>query len=385
MHQGVGKLTDPPQENLPGWLFMTRSRQLLFLSVWLLAAISCGAPGVPLPPSLDLPTPVTDLKAVRKGDKVSLSWTVPSRNTDQLPIQHLGDTEICRSIGESPNPGCENPVARVAPQQNPPGEAAKKSSAKVEASYTDTLPPKDLAENSTGWISYAISVTNERGRSAGPSKLVKVLSVPVLAPPANLKAEPSAEGIVLSWSPVPEPPENENLSHVYRVYRQEPGTAPAVAGELPLDGSQTRLVDHGFEWEKTYDYRVTVVTKTLSGGATGQVEGDDTAPVRVFAHDIFPPAIPVDLQAVYSTVGNQSFVDLIWTPDSDSDLAGYNVYRREAGQSGDWTKVNAELITAPAYRDGTVRPATKYQYAVSAVDVRHNESAKSEPAEEQTP
>src|SRR4029077_3163281 len=43
----------------------------------LAALCGCGSPGVPLPPSLDLPKPVTDLRAVRKGDKVYLMWTVP--------------------------------------------------------------------------------------------------------------------------------------------------------------------------------------------------------------------------------------------------------------------------------------------------------------------
>ena len=42
--------------------------------------VSCGAPGVPIPPALELAKPVTDLRAARKGDKVYLAWTVPAED-----------------------------------------------------------------------------------------------------------------------------------------------------------------------------------------------------------------------------------------------------------------------------------------------------------------
>jgi len=35
--------------------------------------IGCGAPGVPLPPSLELPKPVTDLRAAESPDLAMLS------------------------------------------------------------------------------------------------------------------------------------------------------------------------------------------------------------------------------------------------------------------------------------------------------------------------
>src|SRR5438309_11783271 len=44
--------------------------------------VACGSPGPPEPPSLELPRVVTDLRATRKGDKVTLVWTVPTNTTD---------------------------------------------------------------------------------------------------------------------------------------------------------------------------------------------------------------------------------------------------------------------------------------------------------------
>src|SRR5438874_3696192 len=56
----------------------------------------CGTPGAPQPPSLHLPEPVRDLRASRKGDKVTLTWTQPSETTDHEAVgKWLGETVIC--------------------------------------------------------------------------------------------------------------------------------------------------------------------------------------------------------------------------------------------------------------------------------------------------
>jgi len=74
---------------------------------------------------------------------------------------------------------------------------------------------------------------------------------------------------------------------------------------------------------------------------------------------------------------------LIWAPDTQSDLAGYNVYRHEPGAPEQ--KINSEMVKTPAYRDMNVSPGRTYFYSVSAVDVRGNESAHSAEASESVP
>jgi hypothetical protein len=156
-----------------------------------------------------------------------------------------------------------------------------------------------------------------------------------------------------------------------------------VAGEVPWDGVQ--LVDHNFDWEKTYSYRATVVTVIhVDGKPDAEFESADTPAVKVFAHDVFPPAMPTGLQAVFSGVGQQPFIDLIWAPDTDADLAGYNVYRHEEEGSGA-RKINSGLVTNPAFRDVTVATGHKYFYSVTAVDVRGNESGRSAETSEAVP
>ncbi len=144
------------------------------------------------------------------------------------------------------------------------------------------------------------------------------------------------------------------------------------------------FLDRNFEWEKTYFYWGSVVSvMTMPGRPPVEVEGEDTPEVKVFADDVFPPAVPSGLQAVFSGPGQQPFIDLIWTPDTDADLAGYNIYRREDG--GTPVRLNSELAKAPAFRDTSVQPGKAYYYWVSAVDLRGNESARSEEASERVP
>src|ERR1700761_2776732 len=65
----------------------------------LCALTGCANPGPPRPPSLRLPEPARALTADRIGDSVTLSFTLPHRTTDGLPIREksLG-LRVCREL-----------------------------------------------------------------------------------------------------------------------------------------------------------------------------------------------------------------------------------------------------------------------------------------------
>ncbi len=114
-----------------------------------------------------------------------------------------------------------------------------------------------------------------------------------------------------------------------------------------------------------------------------EVEGETSAGLQVRTHDIFPPAPPVGLQAVYSGNPQQNFIDLTWAPNTEADMAGYNVYRREEGRP--YARVSSDLVKTPVFRDSDVQPGKQYFYTVTAVDARGNESGKSEETHESVP
>jgi hypothetical protein len=356
------------------------------LAVTLLIGLAgCASIGPPLPPALELPKEPSDLRAVRKGEKVTLTWTIPARTTDRQMVRHLGRTRVCRSM-DAALVTCGDAVGEVAPPADFSGrkDAGGK---KLAATYTDSLPADLRVRNSFGSATYAVEVLNPDGRGAGLSNQVHVPLALALPPPADFSARVTAQGVVLSWTgvllslPMPNP-----VRRSYRVYRRVEGSGQKIlVGERDAGmENQLSLTDQNFEWEKTYYYHADTLTVISQAGTPDvSVEGDDTPEVKVLPHDIFPPAVPSGVQAVFSGVGQEAFIDLIWAPVADADLDGYNVYRREEG--GVAVTVNDGPVKTPGFRDQRVVSGRTYFYSVSAVDVRGNESEKSEEAGERAP
>lgn len=395
---------------------MRRSANLLLALCILVMLVGCAAMGPPRPPSLQLPKPPSDLRAVRKGDHVILTWSVPALTTDHATVRSLGATSICRGnepvlkecgtpVGEgsSTSTSPSTPSSTSSPAPGPRlSSRASKGGQKTAASYTDHLFSGGSQPEMFGFATYAVEVLNANGRGAGLSNQVRVPLARTLPAPDDFGAEVMGRGVVLSWRPALVGFSNPNpVSYVYRVYRRTAGGKATLAGEVPVLGEmKLSFTDSSIEWEQTYYYHVEAVTivagTLLAAEKSGdrkkdeasapkkiEIEGDDSAEVKVFAHDVFPPAVPAELQAVFSGPGQEPAIDLVWAPVTDVDLAGYNVYRREAG--GAAAKINGELVKTPAYRDATVAAGKAYLYSVSAEDVRGNESERSVEAGERVP
>jgi len=347
---------------------------LLFLAATLIAG--CGQPGAPLPPSLHLPIPVRDLKATRVGEKVTLTWTVPYESTDREAIRKPGKMRVCRILTTEDE--CGKVVGEVPAKQ---GADLSREDHPLVASFTDTLTP-ELHEKPLAQAIYTIEALNDSGRSAGFGNRVDVPLVPTTAPPHAVTATVEADGVHIDIPPQAMQSEPDpRLQYWYQVTRTNapPGNAtPDLVGEAPAIGN-VNILDRGAEWEKEYAYTVTPITwveTQANGKRLYSVPGDSSAPIEVVTKDVFPPATPAALQAVY-TSGPPKTIDLTWAPNTDADLAGYNVYRGSQ-------KINTELVKTPTYRDPVSAPGS-YTYSVTAVDLRGNESAKSAEASEKAP
>ena len=341
---------------------------------------ACAQTGPPLPPSLELPMPPSDLHASRKGNIVTLTWSVPIRTTDRQSVRSLGNTNICRSADPEMTT-CGTPIHTIPSAQIP----VPTSQAPKPVVFANELPFSMQQNNPMAAVTYAVEVLNRERRGAGISNRVYVSAVPTLPPPSDFATQLNGDGVELTWTSAGETASTPDITHRYRILRREEGSSKdVVTGEIAFGSpGAMRLLDSSFEWEKTYSYRLTCVTIVAGTPPEIQIEGEDTHPVRVVAHDIFPPAVPSGLQAVYSGEGQKPFIDLIWAPVTNADLAGYNVYRREG--DGSRTKLNSELVKTPSYRDMAVASEKTYTYSVSSVDVRGNESAVSDEASEHVP
>lgn len=106
------------------------------------------------------------------------------------------------------------------------------------------------------------------------------------------------------------------------------------------------------------------------GGVNTKLDYVDIVPAS--GTDTTPPAAPANVTA---TPGDAR-VQLAWTPNTETDLAGYNVYRATSTPVATTTPLNgSSLLTSPSFLDTGVTNGTTYFYVVSAVDQSGNSAA----------
>lgn len=343
----------------------------------------CGTPGAPQPPSLKLPEPVTDLSAARAGNTVTLHWTTPRKTTDHLLIKGAIPISICRR--ESTAQAC-TVVGHTS------------SSPRSDGEFHDILPAF-LSQRAAREVIYTIELSGPKGRSAGPSNAAIVLAGQAPGPVSGLSAEVRADGVAFRWDSATLVDQSTSVRlhrKLLTVSKEKPKSGPVAPGPEPIlrdllapppgPGQQTGALDTSARFGQSYQYTAQRVLQLVLDGAGGkqafELDGPVSQPLTVNVVDIFPPAIPQELAAVY--VPEQHSIDLSWQPDTEPDLAGYIVYQSMDG--GDWMRISGPApVNGPAYRDATVNRGHSYRYAVSAVDQTGHESKRSSEASESTP
>ena len=341
--------------------------------------LGCGVPGAPLPPSADIPRFVGDLKAVRKGDAVTLTWTTPTETSDGELIRKPGKMLVQRAVRSGPNSDLVFQTVSELPLQ-----PTLKESRGDQATAKDNLT--SVLHSGADFAVYMVLAQGHNGKSFGLPNRVSVPLVPNLPPPQKISATPVPTGIMISWEPSGPAPTTANTQtqYVYKIMRRLQGAKePVVITQVKANDPANNFTDTGIEWEKSYQYWIVPVTLWQDGNRKGEIEGDDSPVADVLAHDSFPPAVPTGLEAVYSPAAQNSFIDITWTANAEPDLAGYNVYRHTGNEQP--VKINSELVKTPRFADPAVQPGMKYFYSVTAVDLRGNESGKSEETSETVP
>jgi hypothetical protein len=339
----------------------------------------CGVPGAPMPPSLDIPKFVGDLKAVRKGETVTLTWTTPTETTDEELIRRPGKLLVQRAV--TSGHGAELHFQTISEL---PLEPALKEGRGDLATAKDALT-EALRSGSAEFAVYSILAQGHNGKSFGLPNRVSVPLLQSLPAPQKISAHLVPLGVMLKWEEAL-PQASQLQTQQFKVMRREQGANEAVLVKQINASAYGDFVDSTIDWEKTYQYWIVPVTLWQQDNRKGEVEGDDSSIIEILAHDSFPPAAPSGLQAVFSSMGTaqqSSFIDLTWTPNIENDLAGYNVYRHTANNAP--VKINSELVKTPRFPDPGIQTGTKYFYSVTAVDLRGNESGKSEETSETVP
>jgi hypothetical protein len=257
-----------------------------------------------------------------------------------------------------------------------------------------------------------------RGRPGPPGMLAELALTALPDPPSEVRATFDSSGILLTWDPSggllgflldrvlpPEPvpfvasvqapaPKPAQQSPdatlptgptMYNVYREvapdasELPVAPArppgtTAVPMPINGNALAVTSVPDELLLGRPRCYTVRAQR------GTIMSEPSPRACITPVDIFPPAAPVGVASVPSEGG----ISLIWEPNSELDLDGYLVLRREAGDAT-LRQLTPTPLAEARYRDTSVEPGKRYIYSVVAVDTQvplPNISAESERVEE---
>src|SRR5258708_17598787 len=165
-------------------------RALLLIFVVALLCAGCASPGAPQPPSLNIPKPVNDLSAVRRGDFVTLTWTAPTETTDGAWIKRSGKVLVKRATSDNSTPVTVGEVPLLPSGKSPTAQ---------KQTFKDSLAPL-LKGNTPDFAIYTVEAVNNSGKSGGPSNQASVPPVPVMPPPQNINAHVLPQGLHLSWA-----------------------------------------------------------------------------------------------------------------------------------------------------------------------------------------
>jgi len=219
-------------------------------------------------------------------------------------------------------------------------------------SFTDT----GLTNDTT--YQYSLQAVDTSGNASPASSQVAATPTDLTppAPPTGLRAVAGDGQVVLTWNPLPEP--DAACVIVTTDYVDDYTCIPATTTTATVTGLTNDR-----------QYRFTVVAHDTHGNY-----GGDSDPVYATPVDMTAPAVPTGLTAVRG----DGQVSLTWTANTETDLDGYDLFRRAAGASSSVRVSGAVLGTAAtSWTDSGLTNDVEYTYTLRARDRAGNSSASS--------
>ncbi|PIE57077.1 MAG: hypothetical protein CSA34_00775 [Desulfobulbus propionicus] len=340
---------------------MKKSLLVLLFSLSMLGG--CGYKDSPVPSQRVVPKPITDLRYQLSERGVVLYWSYPTETVTGGTLTDISSFEVYRAVAAEDEYCATCPV----PYSKPvilPGGALPENGSKTASYQATLLRPGNL---------YFFKVRSKNGwwAESQDSNVVSFLWETPLAAPKHLNASAGDKQVQLSWQPADSHIDGSAVSEkvVYQLYRSTSGKDFVKLGE-PQTG--TRYTDTRVHNGRKYFYRI----QAISVYKQGDVGGGFTASVEAAPRDQTPPAVPQGVRAVRTDSG----VKIFWDAVTDSDLAGYRIYRRISGKRTVQPVGEVSLpYTLYLDRNAPEVPGGLY-YSVSSVDKRKpaNESKRSQ-------
>ena len=341
---------------------------VMILSVLLgLSLSACGKkadPGLPMPIVPDAPS---RFQAAARSEGIFILWRAPEKNVNETELLDLAGFKIQRA---------SEPIEKFCPKcpKNPiqladivyKGDRGKAPDKQLYH-YQDTA-----LEFGTVYF-YQMHAYNARENNGKATKPLIIYWDRPPAAPAGLKVDRQNKLLLLSWQPAAALEDGSPLEGFagYNIYRT---TQQGVYEEGPVNQEpvqETQFEDAPETLDVTYYYTVRAARMVKETPVESAASGE----VQAVYKDVTPPDVPQDLVAIQ----NRNGVLLKWIGISQKAVAGYNVYRKEAGG---FVRLNDSVIMDTSWFDTTVKDGSSYIYAVTSVDAsaRGKESPMSDTA-----
>lgn len=325
----------------PGVL-LARGRITLHIVVCAAALLAgCGSIGEPLYPALRIPSRITDLTVIEKGNNLDINFTIPPLTIEGLPLKEIGTVDL--RVGPSPSTFSADEWASTATSVEVPTPA---DPGPVRA----TLPVNKFIGQE---VIVAVRTSNPRGRYSQWSDF-KIFDVkPPLPDPKDFHVASDPKGVALTWT-ASEPSQ-------FRIFRK---TEQQQLPVLLATATQPNYVDISADFGKSYQYSIQAFRDNTESNVVG--------PEIITPVNEFPPAVPSGLTA---SIGIGA-IELAWNRNTEPDFKEYRVLRSEQG--GPFMEI-AHGLDAPVYSDHNVQSGKRYLYEVVAAAQNGHLSAPCEP------
>ncbi|MBI2822687.1 MAG: hypothetical protein HYX74_10710 [Acidobacteria bacterium] len=341
-----------------------------FLLLWLGAAVtSCAKVAEPVPPNLTPPATIQDLRLEQRENHIILDFSLPSTYAGGQPLE-LGTVAIYRLPLRrtlQPPPVTQEQleregqvIARLWPDDLQAIFRAGRYRFEDTVAFSD---PHLIFQRS---FVYALRFFSSRKVASEFSNMAVIAPVAPAAAPEISGLTATEAGVLLQWQP---PARNLDGSIPPRVvgYRVFRGRSEEDLQPLAdIEGDLRRYNDATVLPELTYYYAVQV-----RSGEEPPAFGPLSRAAAVSSADLFAPSAPQGLGATPL----DRRVELVWEPNWEMDLQGYNIYR-SGGADGPFEKVNGAVVVVNRWSDLPPDRGAVY-YRVTAVDRKGNESTPS--------
>jgi fibronectin type 3 domain-containing protein len=334
----------------------------LLLSATLLTIGGCGYKTEPVPPQAVVPEAINDLRYTLDDNGAVLNWSYPLQTIDGQDIVAISSFDLFRA--EMPLAdfcsGCPIPYSEPV---EIPGEVVDKASRKTVEHYSGLLRSGNKyffkVRSRTSWLA-----------SSRDSNIVTFVYHTPVAAPQNVVAQVKDAEVRLRWTPSTTLIDGKtaDLPVRYQVLRSDDDKQ---YDEIGHSLETTSYVDADVEIGKDYYYRVQ--SNLVFRDAV--IDGSLSSTVKAEVLDTIPPPLVTGVTVIPSSQN----VRVFWDRVAADDLAGYRIYRREAGDKK-LVKVGEVSATQTIFVDAAASAEAKLYYAVTSFDGSGNESELSEEA-----